>query len=459
MERRNGAVRIGILLLSVCVVVGLGVATDGRSDRHVTGGPGAAAGTQPAPPAWGDPTVVASSTASASASASASAAAGAGGTNPASGQPPLKLTAVSRVLGGTTDLHNTKAYPDRAIVPGPLAVPAGGVALAPGANLQQAIDSHPAGTQFNLAAGTYGGGVVHPKAGDKFYGVKAGPGGTVLQGVGIHRADSGTIDVEIHNLTITGFSDAGRDGAIDSNYHESSAASGWKITNSEISGNAIGASLGPNSLVENNTFHDNSCKGAAGGMHATTWRYNQFINNETALNSAGDCGGSVQTVMTDNLFAGNVWSQNGHPSGLWMYGGSRDNTFDGNLFYNNNGSGLLDQTGTGNTFTNNIVAGNGRNTPDAWRRTGIVIQSSAHDTVSGNYVWGNNSGAILIYMESRTEASGLDRNAYNSVTGNVVDKAVDISYVNITGPNTVESNRVSAPSTMTIPTVKAGPQA
>src|SRR6185369_181714 len=314
---------------------------------------------------------------------------------------------------GTTDLTNTHAYPDQPIIPGPLPIPPDGVRVPAGADIQSYIDSHPAGTQFNLAAGTFSGsGVLLPKTGDKFYGVKAGPGGTRLSGIGIHRPNGGASNVEIHNISITGYSDGGRNGAIDSNLHESDAASGWVITNSEIYGNYLGASVGPNSLVENNTFHDNSCKGAAGGMSGTVWRYNQFIHNNLpgVSDPSGDCAGVKVTVETANKFIGNLISDSGHPAGGWMDVSCHGNTFTGNISYNNDGSGFTDETGYDNTFTGNIAAGNGRNTRDPWRRTGIVIQSSAHDNASGNYAWRNNGPAITIFEEDRHDAHGDARN-------------------------------------------------
>lgn len=363
--------------------------------------------------------------------------------------------------GGTTNLSNTNAYPNTPIIPGPVKIPAGGVAIPAGANIQAAIDSHAAGTQFNLAAGTYqGAGILRPKAGDRFYGVKAGPGGTLLSGLAIQRPDSGATNVEIHNISITGYSDGARNGAIDSDFHEVNAASGWKITNSEIYGNYLGASLGPNSLVENNTFHDNSCKGAAGGMTGTVWRYNQFIhNNLPGVNDpGGDCAGVKVTVETNNQFIGNLISDSGHPAGGWMDVSCHGNTFTDNISYNNNGSGFTDETGYNNTFTNNIAAGNGRNTPDPWRRTGIVFQSSANDSAKGNFTWRNNGPGITIFEEDRHDAPGQARNQNNTVQGNYLDVAPAVIKVNIDAPQHVGPNTLSRGNGIPVPQIVAGPQ-
>lgn len=365
--------------------------------------------------------------------------------------------------GGTTDLTNTAAYPNTALIPAPVPIPAGGVPIPAGANIQTYINNNPAGTQFDLAVGTYSGGgstVVLPKAGDKFYGVKAGTGGTLLSGLGIQRADSSTANVEIHNISITGFSDSGRDGAIDSDMHEVNAAPGWVLSNSELYGDYLGASLGPNSLVENNTFHDDSCKGAAGGMTGTVWRYNQFLNNYLpgAYNPNGDCAGIKVTVETGNQFIGNLISESGHPAGGWMDVSCHGNTFIDNISYNNDGSGFTDETGYNNTFIDNIAAGNGRNTPDPWRRTGIVMQSSANDIATSNFTWENNGPGITIYEQDRPDAPGAARNGGNTIGGNTLDVAPSIIMININAPQNLLANTVTSINTMQIPKLVAGPQ-
>jgi hypothetical protein len=363
--------------------------------------------------------------------------------------------------GGTTDLTNTRAYPNQPIIPGPLPIPPGGVPIPAGANIQNFINQNPAGTQFNLAVGTYQGpGIIYPKAGDKFYGVKAGPGGTLLSGLQIRRPDGTATNVEVHNISITGYSDGGNNAAIDSNLHETDPASGWQITNSEIYGNYLGASLGSNSLVENNTFHDNICKGAAGGMSNTVWKYNQFWHNNVpgAGDKSGDCAGIKVTVETNNQFIGNLISESAHPAGGWMDVSCHGNTFTDNISYNNAGSGFIDETGYNNTFTHNIAAGNGQNTSDPWRRAGIVIESSAGDTATGNYAWRNNGPGITIFEEDRHDAQGDARNGNNTVDGNFVDTRPAVIKVNIDSPQNVGTNPLSQGHGIDVPRIVAGPQ-
>src|SRR4051794_2579063 len=75
---------------------------------------------------------------------------------PAAGAtPPAHHRGVLRA--GTTNLNNTSAYPNTPIIPGPLPIPPGGVQVPAGADIQTYINNNPAGTQFNLAAGTYSG--------------------------------------------------------------------------------------------------------------------------------------------------------------------------------------------------------------------------------------------------------------------------------------------------------------
>jgi parallel beta-helix repeat protein len=57
-----------------------------------------------------------------------------------------------------------------------------GVDIAPGQDLQAAVDGHPAGTTFCLAPGLYQGQSVTPKRDDRFIGTKDGSGEVVLSG-------------------------------------------------------------------------------------------------------------------------------------------------------------------------------------------------------------------------------------------------------------------------------------
>ncbi|MBL7487071.1 right-handed parallel beta-helix repeat-containing protein [Frankia sp. AgW1.1] len=404
--------------------------------------------------------------------------------------------------GGTADLTDTSAWPDRVLMPAPLGLPSNAVQIPAGANIQSYVTSHPAGTSFILAAGTYDGGTsgyqVFPTQGQWFYG--QGAGKTICNNVWFHRQDSSRSNVVIANMTIKGcVSQSGPFGAhlaaIDSNFHESNAAGGWAVYNCEITGNYMGISAGPGSRISNNTIHHNPGKGMAGGMSGTIVSNNQFYANMMPgspgwYDTGGDDSGVKFTVMTGATFTGNLFHK-ANPNGVqyggiggcgvWMdvacgLGGDRvsaspstGNTFSGNLIYSNYGSGVCDETGGNNTWTGNLIAGNGRGAKlDPWRAAGLVVQSSNHDAATGNYVWGNGPASapasITVYMDqSGNDRSDARRSQNNTVTGNFCDVApgqLTGTWSGGAGGNTIANNTVvGGLAGVTIPRVKAGPQA
>ena len=398
--------------------------------------------------------------------------------------------------GGTTDLTNTAAWPDRVLMPAPLPIPSGAVPIPAGANINSYAQSGAANAVFVLAAGTYDGGSsgyqVLPKAGQQFWG--AGAGKTICNNVWFHRADSSRSGVAIANMTIKGCVSqsgpfAGHYAAIDSNFHESAAALGWHVVNCEITGNYMGLSMGPNCFVQNNTIHHNLAKGMAGGMVGATVQYNQFYANMLPgatgwYDTGGDNSGVKHTVMTGGTFVGNLYHK-ANPNGV-QYGGiggpglwmdvscgltgdhvsaspSTGNMFTGNLIYSNYGSGLCDETGGNNTFSGNLIAGNGRGAHlDPWRAAGLVIQSSNHDSATGNYVWGNPASITVYLDQSGNDRADARRSMYNTVTGNFCDVApgqLTGTWSGGAGNNTISGNTVAAGlAGVAIPKVKAGPQ-
>lgn len=401
--------------------------------------------------------------------------------------------------GGTSNLADLSAWPDRVLMPAPLpmlAIPSGVVSIPAGANINSYAQNGAANAVFVLAAGTYDGGSsgyqVFPKAGQQFWG--AGAGKTICNNVWFHRSDSSRAGVAIANMTIKGCVSqsgpfAGHYAAIDSNFHESSAASGWHVVNCEITGNYMGLSMGPNCFVQNNTIHHNLAKGMAGGIVGATVQYNQFYANMLPgatgwYDTGGDNGGTKYTVMTGATFIGNLFHK-ANPNGavyggiggpgLWMdvacgLGGDRvsaspstGNTFTGNLIYSNYGSGVTDETGGNNTFTGNLVAGNGHGARlDPWRAAGLVVQSSNHDQVTGNYVWGNPASITVYLDQSGNDRADARRSEFNTVTGNFCDVApsqLTGNWSGGSGNNTISGNTVAGGfAGVTIPKVKAGPQ-
>ena len=90
------------------------------------------------------------------------------------------LLSLAAVLGFIQIAHTQTAVGPRGPVGPQASVTCVGTQLAPGANIQSAVDSKPAGTPFCLAAGTYSNQHITPKAGDQFIGAV----GVILDGGG-----------------------------------------------------------------------------------------------------------------------------------------------------------------------------------------------------------------------------------------------------------------------------------
>src|SRR5262249_54580883 len=152
-------------------------------------------------------------------------------------------------------VSNTTAYPNAVIMPSALPIPSGAVRIPLGSNIASAASSNANGTVFVLDAGTYSGGggtQIFPKQGQQFYG--QGAGTTILSNYWFHRQDSSRSNVGIFNMTVKDCGSqsgafSGHYAAIDSNFHESDAASGWHVANCEVTNNYIGISSGPSGLI------------------------------------------------------------------------------------------------------------------------------------------------------------------------------------------------------------------
>src|SRR5208283_539048 len=148
------------------------------------------------------------------------------------------------------------------------------VTIAAGASIQAAINANPAGTTFQLSAGTYSGQQFEPQSNDQFIGDSGG--GTILNGNGISSpmtTNNGATGVVFQNLTTTNYNTGSQGAPI-------MTGSGWSIinvtsTNNSAAGLYVG---GPNNLVQGGSFSNNGETGIDGSNANGTKVENAQIN-------------------------------------------------------------------------------------------------------------------------------------------------------------------------------------
>lgn len=291
------------------------------------------------------------------------------------------------------------------------------VFIPAGANIQDAIDGHRAGTTFQLAAGTWIlTSTLVPKSGDSFLG--AGMGQTILDGVNrTFNGFAGTSEtnVEIAYLTVQGFSFGVRTG------------SDWALHDMEMTANQIGVRMnGDGPIVRNSSIHHNTQFGVLG-----TTSNGRFLSNDVSYN------------RTDQTF-------DPGSSGATKWVNSTGLLVEGNDVHDNYGKGLwLDIEDHGCTFANNVVRDN--------LDEGIRVEIGYDSLVEGNQVDGNGGGGINVLNSSGTVVRGNTISAPASApyalrfTGNGRTSG-GVEYTNTN--NRAESNTITLTSGQSVGVVR-----
>jgi hypothetical protein len=262
------------------------------------------------------------------------------------------LTAGSAYATGTTDAIATT-------------VTCAGIILAPGANIQNAVDSHAAGTTFCLAGNYATASPITPKDGDQFIGTTT---------TNISSSGSGVF------------------------------SAGKSVTYENIGiGPSQGDGLRPGSrsIVQDSIIHDNSNCGITTVGNSLVIVNNEITRNGlTPTSPSQACGVKIRGMQGSDTGAystisGNVVHDNGH-NALWVDCDGHDNVFSNNLIYANSGIALDEETSYHNTFTANTVHDNGFGMSLA----AVSILDSTGGIYTGNTLTNNYAG-VRVWADKR----------------------------------------------------------
>ncbi len=291
-----------------------------------------------------------------------------------------------------------------------------GVQLRPGDSIQQAVDAHPAGTTFCLAAGTYRRQHVRPKHGNSFIGEP----GAVLDGEGAATlAFDRTADhVTIRGLTIQHYANPAQVGAIQAGGHNpADSRTGWVVEDNVVQRNAgMGIRIGSDMVVRNNRILRNEQLGIGGIGDRTVVEGNEiaYNNPNRAFDPGWEAGGSKFVLTNDLVVRGNHVHSNVGP-GLWTDWRNTNTLYEQNLVEGNTGEGIFHEVSYAATIRHNTVRRNGLGHRSWCYGSGILVAHSSDVTVQGNVVEDNWNGITAIQ-----QARGDHKLRNLHVTGNTI---------------------------------------
>jgi len=181
-------------------------------------------------------------------------------------------------------------------------------------NIQAAVSAAPAGTVFNLAAGTWSGQQFLAKSNDQFIG--ASGGGTVFNGNGQSSPmiyNNGATGVVIKDLAVTNY----QTGAQEAPIH---TGANWSVINVSSTGNgAAGLYVGgPNNLVQGGNYSGNGQEGVAGSQaNGSTIENATISGNNTRNFDQGWEAGGLKITNTDGLTIRGNTVRNNNGNGIW----------------------------------------------------------------------------------------------------------------------------------------------
>ena len=280
-----------------------------------------------------------------------------------------------------TDASGPVVGPQRAITCPPAAVD-----LAPGTDIQRAVDAYPGGTAFCLKAGVHSiTSAITPKSGDIF----VGEYGAVLDGTrwrtddltqAAFRAHNQDIDdVTIRNLVIQHMPQRG--------IHAFPWMSDrWIVEYTEITGGQVGIQVGNQSVVRHSWIHHNvgnpfspvpAERGGAYSVYQSTDVL--FEDNEISFN-----GPEQKVSLSTNVTFRDNFVHHNRGDGIWYDGDNIGSIIERNLVEDHQGSGIFYEISGGGVIANNVVRRSGEH--------GVFISTSKDVEIYMNSVEDNFRG-------------------------------------------------------------------
>ena len=218
---------------------------------------------------------------------------------------------------------------------------------------------------------------------------------------GAFRAHNEDIDrVTIRNLVIRHMPQKG----IHAFYSESS---GWTIEYNELTGNQVGVGAPNDSIVRNNSIHDNTSGGYSAYRAAgTTFEHNEIANN----------GGEQKIVQSQRVTFRNNSVHDNKADGIWYDTDNVDAVIEGNQGARNGREGISYEISGRGVIRNNTVSGSAG--------TGIFISTSRDVEISGNTLVDNHRG-IQYFLNC--EAVGGGRIGFDLANDMAHDNVVFVS--------------------------------
>lgn len=261
------------------------------------------------------------------------------------------------------------------------------VVISPSDDVNDILQSHPAGTSFLLKAGTYRGLTLRPKSGQSI----TGENGTVLDGEGrtphAMGDETSANDVTLRNLEIINYAEFGIA------WGAQGAGKGWVIENSEIASNYVGVRLKSDGTVRNSHIHHNTTYGVLGSGRVVL-EGNEIAFNHSESYPSGANGGLLLGRASNSLIRNNHIHHN-YTIGLHLDGRKENVLIEGNTVEDNQDVGISYELGGSGVIRNNVVRRNGAGSSGrGGDGAGIMILGATDVTVQGNRVEGNVNGIV-----------------------------------------------------------------